>query len=222
MNTFTNDIINLDTDIQLQINRNNNRINTLYSTYANSTTVAAISAGLNTAVVQISGYVQNNTLQVGYQGNSINTLYSTYANSVTVEAISAGIVNTFTNDIINLDTDIQLQINRNNNRINTLYSTYANSTTVAAISSGLQTQITNTTSWQGTLALNTTNLAYTISHASLTSLSSRYPIISLQIPTSASNLMLAAITNRSLSTFDVVLSQIPNITGYYINWILGG
>ena len=49
----------------------------MFSTYANSTTVAAISAGLNT--------------QVASANNSVNTLFSTYANSTTVAAISAGL-----------------------------------------------------------------------------------------------------------------------------------
>ena len=55
------------------------------------TTTAAISSGLNTQVVQISGYVQSNVTQDTYQNNSINTLFSTYSNSTTVAAISAGL-----------------------------------------------------------------------------------------------------------------------------------
>ena len=124
------------------VHQNTNSINTLFSTYANSTTVAAISAGLHTSVVQISGYTLHNT-------NAINTLYSTYTNSATTNAISAGLHTSV--------VQISGYTHQNTNGINTLFSTYANSTTVAAISAGLHTavvQISGDTQ-QNTNSINT-------------------------------------------------------------------
>jgi hypothetical protein len=94
--------------------------------YISKTTVAAISAGLNT---RLSANESIDTTQT----NSINTLFSTYANSTTVANISAGL-NTRLSANESLDTT-------QTNSINTLFSTYANSTTVAAISAGLNTRI---------------------------------------------------------------------------------
>jgi hypothetical protein len=195
--------------------------------YISKTTVAAISAGLQSQVVQISGYTSQNT-------NGLNTLFSTYANSTTVAAISAGLQSQILassgayatiDDIINLDLDLQSQITNSHNSIKTLYSTYTNISTTQAISAGLQSQISQiipTTGGQGTFQLNTSNILFTITHSVLTSLNSKFPIITLQIPSSGSNLLTTAITNRTLSTFDVILSQVPNVSGYYVNWLLVG
>ena len=195
--------------------------------YISGTEVASISAGLDTRST-------SNT-------NSINTLFSTYTNSTTTQAISAGLQSQIlglqsqilatsgayatTDDIINLDLDLQSQITISKNSINTLYSTYTNISTTQAISAGLQSQISQITSTinnQGTSQLDTSNILFTITHSVLTSLNSKFPIITLQIPSSGSNLILASITNRTLSSFDVILSQVPNISGYYVNWLLAG
>jgi hypothetical protein len=74
--------------------------------------------------------------------------------------------------------------------------------------------------WQGALQLDTTNQKYTIYHSTLPSITASYPIVSLQIPTSADNLLSIGILNRKVNSFDVVLSQVPNVLGYYINWSL--
>jgi len=74
---------------------------------------------------------------------------------------------------------------------------------------------------QGSIPLDTISQKYTILHSTLPALSAGSPIVSLQIPTSADNLLELAILNRTLSSFDVILSQIPDTIGYYINWSLG-
>lgn len=75
---------------------------------------------------------------------------------------------------------------------------------------------------QGTLELDSITLAYTIVHSPIVSLSTNYPIVSLQVPISGDSLLILGITNRTLTSFDVILSQIPNTTGYYVNWSMGG
>jgi trimeric autotransporter adhesin len=105
-----------------------NSINTLFSTYTNSSTTSAISAGLNTRLLSVESI---NTSQT----NSINTLFGTYTNSSTTSAISAGL-NT---RLLSAESINTVQTNS----INTLFSTYTNSTTTANISAGLQSQIAN-------------------------------------------------------------------------------
>jgi hypothetical protein len=61
-----------------------NSINNLFNTYTNSTTTAAISAGLDTRLVGVENI---NTTQT----NSINNLFNTYTNSTTTSNISAGL-----------------------------------------------------------------------------------------------------------------------------------
>lgn len=75
---------------------------------------------------------------------------------------------------------------------------------------------------QGSFELLPNNIAYTVLHSTLPSITSAYPVVSVQTPSSGDNLLIANITNRSSSTFDVILSQIPNTTGYRLNWSLGG
>ena len=78
------------------------------------------------------------------------------------------------------------------------------------------------TSFQGTIELNPNVLSYTIFHDIIESLNINYPILSLQIPTSGDDLLVVGVTNRTLSSFDIVLSQIPNTSGYFVNWSMGG
>jgi hypothetical protein len=74
----------------------------------------------------------------------------------------------------------------------------------------------------GTLALNTTDTVYSIAHTEIPAISAAYPVISLQTPSSTDPLLVIGITNRSVTSFDIVLSQPPTINGYYINWSMGG
>lgn len=75
--------------------------------------------------------------------------------------------------------------------------------------------------YSGTFSLNTITRLYTISHSTLPSITAGSPVISLQIPSIEDNLFAIGVLNRTLSSFDIVLSQAPEISGYYINWNLG-
>lgn len=74
---------------------------------------------------------------------------------------------------------------------------------------------------QGIIELQPNNISCTIHHSTLPSITSSFPLISLQTPNSSSNLLAMGISNRTISSFDVILSQIPNTTGYFINWSIG-
>ena len=58
---------------------------------------------------------------------------------------------------------------------------------------------------------------YTIPHPEV-DLGSSFPQVSLSVPTSASDLYVQGITNRTQNSFDVVLSDAPTISGYKIYW----
>lgn len=73
--------------------------------------------------------------------------------------------------------------------------------------------------YQGIEECNTVNDVYTISHASV-DINKSYPQVSLTIPSSGSSLYLNGITNRTSTSFDVVLSAVPSVSGYGINWLL--
>jgi hypothetical protein len=68
----------------------------------------------------------------------------------------------------------------------------------------------------GSISCNTLDQAYIVSHPKLTSNS--LPIVSLVLPTSGDTQYLASPTNTRLGAFDVVLTGIPMVTGYKINW----
>lgn len=68
----------------------------------------------------------------------------------------------------------------------------------------------------GTVSCNMADQAYVITNSKLTSNS--LPIVSLTLPTSGETQYLASPTNMRSGAFDVVLSGIPNVPGYKINW----
>jgi hypothetical protein len=82
---------------------------------------------------------------------------------------------------------------------------------IVAISAGLGTIL------QGNVSCTTTEVLYTISHATVDPLLS-FPQVSLTVPNSGSALYVQGITNRSATSFDVVLSGTPETSGYSINW----
>lgn len=73
--------------------------------------------------------------------------------------------------------------------------------------------------YQGIKECDTTNSVYSISHPPIDT-SYSFPVLSLIVPTSGSNLFVQGITNRYPNSFDVILSEAPNTNGYYISWHL--
>lgn len=68
----------------------------------------------------------------------------------------------------------------------------------------------------GTVNCDLINQAYTVNHSKLTANSK--PIVSLTIPSSAETQYIATPVNIRTGAFDVVLSDIPMVSGYSINW----
>lgn len=72
---------------------------------------------------------------------------------------------------------------------------------------------------QGIQECDTDNDTYTISHP-LVDPNYSNPTISLLVPMSGSNLFVQGITNVQDTSFQVVLSEVPNVSGYKIFWHL--
>lgn len=68
----------------------------------------------------------------------------------------------------------------------------------------------------GALDCNLIDQAYVITHPKLTANS--LPMITVSIPTSGDTQYVASPTNMRGGAFDVVLSGVPMVTGYRINW----
>lgn len=75
--------------------------------------------------------------------------------------------------------------------------------------------------YRGVLDLNTSSNIFTVSHNSVI-IQDTTPIVSLNAPSDNSVLYVAAIRNRSTTSFDVLLSDTPEVTGYSLNWLLVG
>jgi hypothetical protein len=72
----------------------------------------------------------------------------------------------------------------------------------------------------GTFACTTSDYGYVINHKTLNAVSDAFPIVSLTVPTSSSVLYVQGITERTVSSFKVVLSDVPDVANFEINWVL--
>jgi hypothetical protein len=71
----------------------------------------------------------------------------------------------------------------------------------------------------GKISCTTSNYVYEVTHSNST-VATSFPIVSLTIPVSSSIMYVQGITNRTTTSFNVVLSDIPDVAGYEINWVL--
>lgn len=69
----------------------------------------------------------------------------------------------------------------------------------------------------GSVTLDTTNTVYTVSNTSITTNSK--PVCSLVIPANGDAIYIQGVTNVQNGSFDIVLSEVPEIVGYEVNWI---
>jgi hypothetical protein len=85
----------------------------------------------------------------------------------------------------------------------------------------IETNTANLTAGLGTLLVGTipaiSASRYTITHPSVP-IDQSIPVVSLTVPNSGSTIYVEAITNRTNTSFDVILSGTPLITGYSINY----
>jgi hypothetical protein len=91
---------------------------------------------------------------------------------------------------------------------------------IQSVSAALLTDISATAVYlqQGTVPVSNTNI-YTISHVDVDT-TKIFPVATLIAPDSSAVIYPIIITNRTTSSFDVVLSDTPYISGYSINWLL--
>lgn len=84
----------------------------------------------------------------------------------------------------------------------------------------LKSEIDNISGGLGTILQGSYNLTDTITTVShpYVEINSSYPLVTLTVPNSASLLFVQGITNRTNTSFDVILSSTPATTGYLLNW----
>jgi hypothetical protein len=184
--------------------------------YTLLSTTATVSGGLNTRVTNLenAGYITSAAL-IPY------TLTSTTASiSGDLQSQINGKANTSHTHVAADVTDFSEAVDDRvgsllvaGNNISLSYDDGSNSLTVSANISGTSSLL------QGIINCDTTNSVYTINHTSV-DLNFSFPTVSLIVPASGSNLFVNGITNRSATSFNVTLSEVPNITGYAIAWHL--
>ena len=100
-------------------------------------------------------------------------------------------------------------------------SAYTLLSTTASISANLQTQINNISGGaasgiQGRRVLNNIDVLYTITHQTIDA-SREFPVVSLECPDGNSDIFITGVYNRTNTSFQVVLSGLPN-SSYAILW----
>lgn len=92
---------------------------------------------------------------------------------------------------------------------------------IQSVSAALSNDISATavSLYQGKLDLNTSAYRYTVNHSTVDT-SSVHPVVSLVGPTSGAIVYPLFITNRQATSFDVVLSGVPDATGYAVDWFM--
>jgi len=112
-------------------------------------------------------------------------------------------------------------------------STLANSltaytllTTTAALTSNLQNQINAMSGnsalppiYSGSILCDPNSKVFHVTHDPII-LSQATPVVSLVTPNSASIIYVQGITNRTTTGFDIVLTDVPGLTGYTLDWIM--
>jgi hypothetical protein len=73
--------------------------------------------------------------------------------------------------------------------------------------------------YKGSVACTTGQSIFHVTHDYINIVSS-YPVISLVTPSSSSGILIDAVTNKTPTGFDVVLSSSPTEVGYEINWLI--
>jgi hypothetical protein len=157
---------------------------------------------------------------------SYNSANSRWENTSVVAATSGALDSRYTllSTTASISGNLQSQINLKQNEITLIagsnvtitespadtWTISATSSSSAAISGGV---------YQGIVTCDTTNASYRVTHPTI-DLNYSFPTVSLIVPTSGSNLFVHGITNRTTTTFDVTLSEVPNVTGYYVSWHL--
>jgi hypothetical protein len=174
------------------------------------------------SILRLSGSSGGGSGSITVSGNAVVSDVTTLQFSgLTVSTPNAGIAlvsaPNYGNDIAALSGAVDtLDL-----RVDTLESTTNNhevridnlETSVTTVSNSLATIM------QGSVTCNPSSYVYTVSHPAVPS-NAVFPIVSMVIPNSGSVLYVQGVTNRTTTSFDVIISETPTITGYAINWTI--
>lgn len=122
--------------------------------------------------------------------------------------------------VYSISGNLQSQINSKQNEITLVAGNNINISESPSDTWIISANISGSSSlMQGIIPCDTNNIVYNITHPAV-DLNYSFPVVSLIVPASGSNLFVHGITNRTVSSFDVTLSEVPNISGYFISWHL--
>jgi hypothetical protein len=198
-------------------------------TFISAIDIALASSASSPLTVNASGlvtYFNADMLDDKHYSDIISDATS-IANAYTDASVSAasGNIMTYIGDVltnINVTTDsLSAAIDNLGDRVTTLeVSSNNHEVRIDNLESSVDTIANSLSSiMQGKIVCDTTNYKYSVVHPSL-DIASSFPMISLTVPTSSSVLYIQGVTNRSATGFDIVLSDVPDVMGYEINWTM--
>jgi hypothetical protein len=210
-------------------------IETLFSTYTNSMTTAAISAGLQSQINSINVVAGSNitvvqnpsktwTISSTSSGNGFVPIAGT-GMSISAQSISSyqfSVLDYISNTTVTaLTGNIQSQLNNKQNNITlvggvnvNIIESPANTWTInASISGGSGGQVSGI---QGRYQLDNINSTFTITHPTI-DFSQEFPVCSLEVASQDSELYIVGIHERSANSFKVTLSGVAD-SSTYILW----
>jgi hypothetical protein len=172
-------------------------------TFLAPVTITLSDIGLAPFVVNATGSVLNlnSDMVDGYHLADITASSADYTN-VLIAALSGSI-----DGVTSRVSTLEISAVNHEVRIDNL------ETSVDTISNSLSTIM------QGNVACDTVNYKYTVSHPAI-NVNNSFPVVSLTVPTSSSVLYVQGITNRTSTGFDIVLSDVPDVGGYSLNWTM--
>ena len=215
------------------------------SGYALKSTVAGLTGSLQTQITANIITISAGPGIMTGQNGSVWTISATVTGAADVGlrseviAISSGLDNRITVNTA-LDANQASQISAISGALINIPASIINSisgytllSTTAAISAFLLSTIAATSGQgggtggggllasgiQGRLACNTTDITYVITHPTINT-NVEFPIVSLDVPTSGSDIFVQGVYERAPTSFKVVLSGVP-ISGYGILWHIG-
>lgn len=139
-------------------------------------------------------------------GNGDNVFVADGLGSLTLASLSGSNTNIVTHNSNGLLTDSGISVN-----------SLTPISTTQSISANLQNQINAITILKGKQSLNNITDTYSVSHSNVNILSS-YIQLTLEIPSNNSTQFPVSVNNRQSTSFDIVTSTIPPVTGYSVYW----
>jgi len=197
----------------------------------------ATSAALYTLVGDTSGVLQSQigdintsltdlySIDVATSGNLMAVIAATSGDLYSIDVATSAALYTLVGDTSGvlqsqIDDISSIVVATSGNLMGVIAATSASLQTYTdSVSAAIVSNVVNMFEG-GTVSCSTTAYGYTINHKTLNAISDAFPIVSLSVPTSSSVLYVQGITERSVSGFKVILSDVPDVAGFEINWVL--